>query len=120
MKGRIRFIGLDVHKDFITVAVADERCGEANSFGEISNTSAAVSKLARRLGREGHNLCFVYEAGCFGFGLYRQLTALGHTCVVAAPSLIPRKPGDRVKTDRRGSSPRSAVNSFSVRFGFVI
>jgi transposase len=101
MKGRIRFIGLDVHKDFITVAVADERCGEANSFGEISNTSAAVSKLARRLGREGHNLCFVYEAGCFGFGLYRQLTALGHTCVVAAPSLIPRKPGDRVKTDRR-------------------
>jgi len=101
MKGKIRFIGLDAHKDFITVAIADEGREEASSFGEIPNTSAAVSKLARRLGREGHDLCFVYEAGCFGFGLYRQLTALEHACVVAAPSLIPRKPGDRVKTDRR-------------------
>jgi transposase len=101
MKGEIRFIGLDVHKDFITVAIADEGRGEAVISGEIPNTRAAMSKLARRLGRAGHDLCFVYEAGCFGFGLYRQLTALGHTCVVAAPSLIPRKPGDRVKTDRR-------------------
>jgi len=101
MKGKIRFIGLDVHKDFITVAIADEGRGEAVSSGEIANTPAAVSKLARRLGRAGHDLCFVYEAGCFGFGLYRQLTAMGHACVIAAPSLIPRKPGDRVKTDRR-------------------
>lgn len=101
MKGKIRFIGLDVHKDFITVAIADEGRSEAVSFGEIANTSAAISKLAKGLGGEGHDLYFVYEAGSFGFGLYRQLTALGHSCVVAAPSLIPRKPGDRVKTDRR-------------------
>lgn len=101
MERKIRFIGLDVHKGFISVAVADEGRGAAESYGEIPNTAAAVSKLAKKLERDGYDLCFVYEAGCFGFGLHRQLTALGHTCVVAAPSLIPRKPGDRVKTDRR-------------------
>jgi len=101
MERKIRFIGLDVHKEFISVAIADEGRGAAESYGEIPNTSAAVSKLARKLEQKGCDLCFVYEAGCFGFGLHRQLTALGHTCVVAAPSLIPRKPGDRVKTDRR-------------------
>jgi len=101
MKEMIRFIGLDVHKDFISVAVAEEGRGEVESYGEIVNTPVAVSKLARKLSRNGHDLCFVYEAGCFGFVLYRQLTKLGHSCVVAAPSLIPRKPGDRVKTDLR-------------------
>lgn len=101
MKRMIRFIGLDVHKDFISVAVANEGRGEVESHGEIANTPSAVGKLARQLSRDGHDLCFVYEAGCFGFVLYRQLTRLGHSCVVAAPSLIPRKPGDRVKTDIR-------------------
>jgi len=101
MERNIRFIGLDVHKAFISVAIADEGRGAAESYGEIPNTPAAVSKLAKTLERNGCDLCFVYEAGCFGFGLHRQLAVLGHTCVVAAPSLIPRKPGDRVKTDRR-------------------
>jgi len=101
MKEMIRFIGLDVHKDFISVAIADDDRGEVTSHGEIANTSAAVSKLAKKLSRNGCDLCFVYEAGCFGFVLYRQLTKMGHSCVVAAPSLIPRKPGDRVKTDTR-------------------
>jgi len=103
MNRSIRFVGLDVHKELISVAIADEgRDGNISSFGEITNTPAAVNKLTKRLltGDEC-DLCFVYEAGCFGFILYRQLTALGHSCVVAAPSLIPRKPGDRVKTDRR-------------------
>jgi len=101
MEKKIRFIGLDVHKAFITVAIADDGRGEAESYGEIPNTPAAVSKLAKKLVKDGCDLCFAYEAGCFGFGLYRQLTLLEHTCIVAAPSLIPRKPGDRVKTDRK-------------------
>jgi len=101
MERKIRFIGLDVHKESVSVAIADEGRGAAESYGAIANRSAEVSKLAKKLNRNGCDLCFIYEAGCFGFGLHRQLTALGHTCVVAAPSLIPRKPGDRVKTDRR-------------------
>jgi len=101
MKETIRFIGLDVHKEFISVAIADEGRGEAVSYGEIANTAAAISKLAKQLSRDGCDLCFVYEAGCFGFVICRQLTGMGHSCVVAAPSLIPRKPGDRVKTDTR-------------------
>jgi len=101
MERKIRGIGLDVHSEFITVGIADEGREPAESYGEIPHTQAAVSKLAKKLDRDGYDLCFVYEAGCFGFGLYRQLTGLGHSCVVAAPSLIPRKPGDRVKTDRR-------------------
>ncbi|OIO70883.1 MAG: hypothetical protein AUJ56_05375 [Zetaproteobacteria bacterium CG1_02_49_23] len=89
MKRMMRFIGFDVHKEFISVAVADEGRGEVESRGEIANTPSAVKKLAEKLSRDGHDLCFVYEAGCFGFVLYRQLTKLGHSCVVAAPSLIP-------------------------------
>ncbi len=77
MKEIIRFIRLDVHKDFISVSVADESRGEVESRGEIANTSSAVKKLAEKLSLDGHNLCFVYEAGCFGFVLYRQLTQLG-------------------------------------------
>jgi len=101
MKEMIRFIGLDVHKEFISVAIADEGRGEVVSYGEIANTAAAISKLVKKLSRDGCELCFVYEAGCFGFVIYRQLSKQGHSCVVAAPSLIPRKPGDRVKTDTR-------------------
>jgi transposase len=101
MKEMIRFIGLDVHKEFISVAIADEGFGNVVSYGEIANTTAAISKLAKKLSREGCDLCFVYEAGCFGFVICRQLAKLGHSCIVAAPSLIPRKPGDRVKTDTR-------------------
>jgi len=102
MERNIRFIGLDVHKELISVAIAEDRRGCVSSFGEVLNTPASISKLAKKLAGKGeYDLCFVYEAGCFGFLLYRQLTALGHTCIVAAPSLIPRKPGDRVKTDRR-------------------
>jgi len=100
---KIRFIGLDVHKDFISVAIAEDGRGDPSFFGQIPNNTASVSKLVKKL--EGVNkeneLCFTYEAGCFGFVLYHLITALGHFCVVAAPSLISRKPGDRVKTDKR-------------------
>ena len=73
MQATIRFIGLDVHKDFISVAIADEGRGDVTSYGDIANTPAAVSKLARKLSRQSLDLCFVYEAGCFGFVLYRHL-----------------------------------------------
>jgi transposase len=99
-----RYIGLDVHKASISVSVAEEgRDGEVRFIGAIANTSLDVAKLARRLAKEGHRLEFYYEAGPCGYGLYRQLIELGHCCTVVAPSLIPTRPGDRIKTDRRDS-----------------
>ncbi len=95
------FIGLDVHKDSIAVAIARAGCGDAESLGTISNDSLAVTKLIRRFEKKGAVLVFCYEAGPCGYGIYRQITALGHKCMVVAPSLVPHKPGDRVKTDRR-------------------
>jgi transposase len=92
--------GLDVHKETITVAVADGRGGEARSVGTIRNQPEAVARLVRKLGGPGRLVC-CYEAGPCGYGLQRQLTALGATCQVVAPSLVPTRPGDRVKTDRR-------------------
>lgn len=94
------FVGLDVHKNTVTVAVAREGREAAESLGTINNSPEAIAKLVRRLGSV-KNLYFCYEAGPCGYGIYRQLTAMGATCMVAAPSLIPRKPGERVKTDRR-------------------
>jgi len=98
-----KFAGLDVHKETIAVAVADAHGGEVRYLGEISNTPEEIVKLVRRLRKEGGALSFCYEAGPCGYGLHRQLRELGQACQVVAPSLIPRKPGDRVKTDRRDS-----------------
>jgi transposase len=96
------FIGLDVHKATISVAVAaGERGGEVRHWGTIPNRAEPIRKLAEKLDGEGRQLHFCYEAGPCGYGLHRQLTELGHDCVVVAPSLIPVKAGDRVKTDRR-------------------
>ena len=67
----------------------------------IENTPASVDKLIKRLAKPGRELHFCYEAGCCGYGLHRQITAAGHLCDVIAPSMIPRKPGEHVKTDRR-------------------
>jgi transposase len=94
------FVGLDVHKASISVAVAEPDRGEVRALGTIPNTSDAVAKFVKRLG-PASRLSFCYEAGPCGYGLHRHLTRLGATCIVAAPSLIPRKPGERVKTDRR-------------------
>lgn len=96
----ITFVGLDVHSASISVAVAEPGRGEVQTLGTFPNTSAAIMKLVRRLG-PASRLSVCYEAGPCGYGLQRQLTRLGATCIVAAPSLIPRKPGERIKTDRR-------------------
>ena len=105
MGDRITYVGLDVHKDGIVVAVAEggER-GEVREYGRIANTPAALRRLACKLGQQGVELRFCYEAGPCGYGIQRQLSALGHECIVAAPSLIPKRPGDRVKTDRRDAA----------------
>jgi transposase len=97
------FVGLDVHRDTIAVAVADGDGGAVRSLGTVPNEPAAVAKLIRRLGT-GRPLRCCYEAGPCGYGLYRQLTAAGVDCVVVAPSLVPTKPGERVKTDRRDAA----------------
>ncbi len=99
----MKFIGMDVHQATIAVAVADSVGGEVRYHSEIPNTSEAVVKLIKQLSKAGTTLSFCYEAGPCGYGLYRQLHAMGHACQVVAPSLIPRKAGDRVKTDRRDS-----------------
>jgi transposase len=102
MEHNIIYVGLDVHKDNIAVAVAEggDR-SEVRDYGKIANTPAALKALCVKLARNGGKLRFCYEAGPCGYGIQRQLSAAGHECVVVAPSLIPRKPGDRIKTDRR-------------------
>ena len=96
------FIGLDVHKEAISVAyIAGEQGAEVVSFGSIGTRQCDIDKLIRKLKGKAGKLLFVYEAGPCGYWLYRYLTKQGLTCRVVAPSLIPRKPGDRVKTDRR-------------------
>jgi transposase len=96
------FVGLDVAKARHAVAIAEDgRTGEVRYLGEIDANTESVRRLAAQLARRHGKLHFCYEAGPTGYGLYRQLTQLGHRCSVIAPSLIPRKPGDRIKTNRR-------------------
>jgi len=99
------FVGLDVHKDTIAVAYApDERGADVVAWGTIGTRQCDIDKLIRRLQAKGGRLVFVYEAGPCGYWLYRYLTRKGLTCHVVAPSLVPRKAGDRVKTDRRDAA----------------
>lgn len=96
------FVAFDTSKLRNAVAVAESgRSGEVRFVGEIENSGAATAKLVRKLATKYEGLTFCYEAGPTGYGLYRQITSLGHDCMVVAPSLIPTKPGDRVKTNRR-------------------
>ena len=102
MDKAITYVGLDVHKDTIAVALAEAGAHkDVREYGKIANTATALNALAAKLSRAGSELRFCYEAGPCGYGIQRQLTLAGHGCVVVAPSLIPRKPGDRIKTDRR-------------------
>lgn len=96
------FVGLDSHKDFISVAyVPEERLSDVIFVGSIGTRQSDIDKLVRRLQSKAKRLIFTYEAGPCGYGLYRHLTKKGYQCIVAAPSLVPRKAGDRVKTNRR-------------------
>ena len=95
----VRFVGLDVHAETIAVAVA-EMGGEVRSLGVIPNRPESVERLVKKLGSPGtFRAC--YEAGPTGYVLYWQLSELGVACEVVAPTLVPVKAGDRVKTDRR-------------------
>jgi transposase len=100
MKQYHKYVGLDVHKERNEVAIA-EGGGEVRLYGSISNDLHALEKLVVKLRGPNIVLHFVYEAGPCGFVIYRRLQQLGEDCIVVAPSLIPRKSGDRVKTDRR-------------------
>lgn len=96
------FIGIDTSKLRNAVAVAEGgRGGEVRYLGEIDTTDAATRKLVAKLAEKHARLVFCYEAGPTGYGLYRLIKSLGHAVVVVAPSLIPSKPGDRIKTNRR-------------------
>jgi transposase len=99
MKEKVRFLGLDVHAETIAVAVA-EQDGEVRSLGAIANREESIRKLVKKLGPV-EQLRACYEAGPTGYVLYWQLTQLGVECAVVAPTLVPVKAGDRVKTDRR-------------------
>lgn len=96
----IRYVGLDVHKADICIAYASGN-EEVHHYGTIANSTASLDAAVRKLVSSGELLYFVYEAGPGGYSIYRHLTSKGYACMVAAPALIPRKPGDRVKTDKR-------------------
>src|SRR6266850_7345915 len=105
MADRITYVGLDVHKESIVVAVAVGGLrGEVREYGRIANTPTALDRLLRKLGGDGTTLRFCYEAGPCGYGIQRRLSTGGHECVVVAPSLIPKRAGDQVKTDRRDAA----------------
>ena len=96
------FVAFDTAKKKHAVAVADGgRDGEIRFLGAIDSSPATVERLIGKLAGRYETLRVCYEAGPTGYGLHRQVRALGHDCTVVAPSLIPRKPGERIKTNRR-------------------
>lgn len=102
MKKSIMYVGLDVHKDSIAIAIAEEgRRGEVRHYGTIDGELSSLDRVIRKLQATKRNLHVVYEAGPCGYTLYRHLSAQGLTCAVVAPSQTPRKAGERVKCDRR-------------------
>jgi transposase len=102
MKKSSMFVGLDIHKTSIEIAIAEAgRDGEVRSYGSIDGTLNALDKVVRKLVSKGSELHFVYEAGPCGYDVYRHLTAQRFDCVVVAPSKIPRQSGNRIKNDRR-------------------
>ncbi|MDO8597154.1 MAG: IS110 family transposase [Sulfuricaulis sp.] len=96
------FVGMDVHKESIDITMA-EAAGEVRRWGQIGGDRAALEKAVRKLESSGRPLHFVYEAGPCGFWIQRLIAARGHECWVVSPSLIPKKSGERIKTDRRDS-----------------
>lgn len=104
MGKRNMFVGLDVHKETIDVSIAEgDRGGEVRHYGVIASDLEPLDKVVRALQARDRVLHFVYEAGPCGFGIHRHLTRRGEACVIVSPSMIPKRSGDRVKTDRRDS-----------------
>ena len=111
MQKAITYLGLDVHKDSIVVSLAEGGLRRGmREYGRIPNTPSALKALATKLAAKGNELRFCYEAGPCGYGIQRQLSGMGHQCVVVAPSLVPRKPGERIKTDRRDAIKLAKVH----------
>ncbi len=107
------YIGLDVHKETLAVAIAaPERLGEVRYYGTINNEAQAVRRLFQKLQGLYGNILSCYEAGPCGFGLYHQLTAMNIKCQVIAPSRIPKSPTDRIKNDHRDEPPRVSWRVF--------
>ena len=101
MNKTVHYIGLDVHKETIAVAIAPANTTEVRHYGIIGGTLEAVDKLVKKLSQPEVELRFVYEAGPCGYVIARHLRSKGIGCDVVSPSLIPKKASDRVKTDRR-------------------
>jgi transposase len=96
------FVGIDAAKARNAIAVAESgRGGEVRYLGEVDASEQGMRRIVARIAAKYDRVYFCYEAGPTGYGLHRLITGLGHDCTVVAPSLIPRKPGDRVKTNRR-------------------
>jgi transposase len=101
-KDNTKFIGLDVHKETISIAIAEEgRKGEVRSYGTIRNDFESLDKFVTKQVSLRGNLKFVYEAGPTGYGIHRHLAGNGFDCIVVAPSMIPKRSGVRIKNDRR-------------------
>ena len=112
------FVGFDTAKKKHALAVAEGgRNGEVRWFGEIDGSPATVEKVIGKLAARYAKLHVCYEAGPTGYGLYRQVKALGHDCAVVAPSLIPKKPGDRVKTNRRDAGTAASSRRTDLGMG---
>ncbi|ABB33012.1 transposase IS116/IS110/IS902 family protein [Geobacter metallireducens RCH3] len=102
MEKSITYVGLDVHKNSIEIALADwGRDNEVRHYGSVGGDLHSLDKVVRKLVSQGRELHFVYEAGPCGYEIYRHLTRQGFDCIVVAPSLIPKKSGNRIKNDRR-------------------
>jgi transposase len=102
MRKKVLYVGLDVHKKTIDVAITNNRInGKVRSYGKITSSLDALNKLIKKLQTEETMLQFVYEAGPCGYQIFRYLQSKNISCSVVAPSMIPRRSGDRIKTDRR-------------------
>jgi transposase len=104
------YVAFDTSKETLAVAIAEGgRRKEVRFFGTIANRPEAVCKLVEKLAKQHRRLAFCYEAGPAGYGLYRQLRAMGHDCQVVAPSMVLVRPGGHIKTDRRDATTLAAL-----------